>query len=271
MDRKKVFIFFEKAMGLWCFEFLARHADKIEIHAFTTGKELKDVPYVENPNAPEFLQKVRTIGPHLAFSTHCSKIFKKEILGLFSGGMVNLHPSLLPKHGGFFPTMWSIIEGDTKSGYTLHGIDTGIDTGPIIAQAVVDITNIDTGETLHAKQVAAGKKLFAEYALRIIDGDYSTTPQPPGQSCYHGKQLPFDGYIPWNETYAVIKRVIRAFFYTGFKGVLMKIEGRDVEMLDIEPAHPEISDLSVGDIAVRNGEVFARCLDATVRVILKEE
>lgn len=80
-------------------------------------------------------------------------IMKGQILEVFSGKIVNLHPALLPKFGG--QGMWGhhvhdavLASGETESGCTIHLVDAGCDTGPILLQKKVPVLCGDTAETL---------------------------------------------------------------------------------------------------------------------------
>src|SRR3989344_2679133 len=224
IDEKKAVIFFEKEIGFKCLKVLADFSGQVGITAVSTTKNGDIYPEIEDfcqtnnivfivedkPNNPEFLERMRSIKPELALAVSYSKIFKDEIIAIFPKGIVNFHPALLPRQGGCFPTMWSIIEGDKVAGYTMHKIDAGIDTGPIFAQIEVPIAADDTGETLYAKQIKVGEKLFKDHWLKALHGQIAARPQG-SDGCYHKKELPFSGYVPWDKKIDFIKRVIRAF------------------------------------------------------------
>lgn len=275
---KKIVFFFEKNVGFTCLKYLNNFCEGTDILAITTAKNLESFPKlkeycdrnritfctVENPNDATFLSEIKNLGVKQAFAISYSKIFRNEIIDLFSDGIINLHPALLPKNGGCFPTMWSIIEGDRETGYTLHRIDKGVDTGPIIAQTVVEISEHDTGESLYAKQTYAGEKLFYEWALKIVNGEYKTQIQK-GVASYHDKRLPFGGYIPWDKDFVFIKRLIRAFKNSSYAGLLVRIDGQEVEVQNIEIA-PDIQIATVGEHRIVNGQLYFRCQDEVVKM-----
>ena len=83
-------------------------------------------------------------------------ILKGELLERYNGRIINLHPSLLPRHGG--AGMYGIHvhravinAGDTESGCTVHYVDGGTDTGPVILQRRVPVLSMDTPESLAAR------------------------------------------------------------------------------------------------------------------------
>lgn len=279
---KTVGIFFEKHIGFSCLRILTTNFGNYKIFAFSTSKNLEHFPAakdfcnrhnlslqsIDNPNDPLFLADLKEKGIKLAFAVSYAKIFKSEIIKQLEDGIINLHPALLPKNGGCYPTMWSIIDGQSTTGYTLHRIETGIDTGPIIAQVSVPIEECDTGESLYAKQVFAGEKMFTEWAGKVIAGNYVAQRQIVAGS-YHDKKIPFDGYLPWDKGFNTINKIVRAFKNSSYQGVLTKIDGRDVEVYNVELAQ-NISIPTIGESVVIDGRAYIRCKDGVVQVCFYE-
>ena len=78
-----------------------------------------------------------------------------------------MHASLLPDYSGGAPLVWAIINGEKKTGITLFKIDEGVDSGPILDQLEVDITNQDTIKTLYEKVEVAGLLLLERNLSKI--------------------------------------------------------------------------------------------------------
>ena len=75
-------------------------------------------------------------------------------------GIVNGHPSLLPRYRGPSPVSWAIRNGETEIGYTLHHMDAELDTGPILAQGSVTLDDEHSWEELEPKLVPAVGELL---------------------------------------------------------------------------------------------------------------
>ncbi len=88
-------------------------------------------------------------------------IVKGEAISKTAKGWLNMHPSLLPFNRGKHPYYWSIVEG-TPFGVTLHLIDEGVDTGPLLFQKEIAVEFEDTGETLYQKGLDTIYDLFVE-------------------------------------------------------------------------------------------------------------
>ena len=90
------------------------------------------------------------------------RIVGPQLLAAFPRRIINIHPSLLPKHRGLRAWEQALAAGDSVAGCTVHYVDEGVDTGDIIAQAEVDVLPGDTAESLHARIQEAEHALYPE-------------------------------------------------------------------------------------------------------------
>jgi phosphoribosylglycinamide formyltransferase-1 len=79
------------------------------------------------------------------------RVVKEPLLEAFPRRIINIHPSLLPKFPGLGAWKQALEAGEQVTGCTVHYVDSGVDTGPIIAQREVPILSGDTADTLHAR------------------------------------------------------------------------------------------------------------------------
>jgi len=95
------------------------------------------------------------------------RILSPEFIKKFKNRILNIHPSILPAFPGLDAQRQAIESGVSHSGCTVHFVDEGIDTGPIIVQETVKIKNDDTEETLSKKILAKEHKAYAK-AVKLI-------------------------------------------------------------------------------------------------------
>jgi phosphoribosylglycinamide formyltransferase 1 len=88
------------------------------------------------------------------------RVLKRPMLDAFPHRIINIHPSLLPKYPGLEAWRQALAAGDTVTGCTVHYVDSGIDSGEIIAQREVPILPNDSPEILHARIQAAEHELY---------------------------------------------------------------------------------------------------------------
>ena len=101
------------------------------------------------------------------------RILKGEFLRIFEGRVVNIHPSLLPSVPGRAAWKQALDYGVKVTGCTVHLVDQGVDTGPILAQRAVPVLDDDTAESLHARIQIAERDLYPEVVARLVRHEVS--------------------------------------------------------------------------------------------------
>jgi methionyl-tRNA formyltransferase len=118
----------------------------------------------------------------LVISAHCKKIFPAALVR--NVRCVNFHPGFNPHNRGWYPQVFSIINGKPL-GATVHEMNEDIDAGPVIAQREVKISSVDTSASAYAKVIEMEKELISETLPDIIRGTYeATAPETTGN--YNG-------------------------------------------------------------------------------------
>ncbi|QKW08726.1 phosphoribosylglycinamide formyltransferase [Streptomyces sp. NA04227] len=113
--------------------------------------------------------------PDLVVSAGFMKIVGKEFLARFGGRFVNTHPALLPSFPGAHGVRDALAYGAKVTGCTVHFVDDGVDTGPIIAQGVVEVVEEDTEEgaaALHERIKSVERALLVEVVGRLARNGY---------------------------------------------------------------------------------------------------
>ncbi|MBT8037723.1 MAG: phosphoribosylglycinamide formyltransferase [Verrucomicrobiae bacterium] len=96
-------------------------------------------------------QMLRDAGVDLVCLAGFMRIVKAPLLEMFPERLLNIHPSLLPAYPGLRAWGQAVSDGANESGCTVHYVDAGMDTGPIILQSSVPVLAGDSAETLHAR------------------------------------------------------------------------------------------------------------------------
>jgi phosphoribosylglycinamide formyltransferase-1 len=95
------------------------------------------------------------------------RMVKDPLLDAFPGRIINIHPSLLPAFPGLEAWKQALAAGVPETGCTVHYVDRGMDTGPIIAQRRVPILPGDTPETLHARIQLAEHEVYPDVVRQL--------------------------------------------------------------------------------------------------------
>lgn len=110
--------------------------------------------------------------PDLVVSAGFMKIVGKRFLAAFGGRFVNTHPALLPAFPGAHGVRDALAYGARVTGCTVHFVDDGVDTGPIIAQGVVEIREQDDESALHERIKEVERKLLVDVVGRLSRNGY---------------------------------------------------------------------------------------------------
>jgi phosphoribosylglycinamide formyltransferase 1 len=98
------------------------------------------------------------------------RVLKGEFLRAFEGKIINIHPSLLPSFPGLEAWKQALDHGMKVTGCTVHYVDAGVDSGPIIGQQAVPVLDGDTAETLHQRIHAAEHDLYPRCVAALATG-----------------------------------------------------------------------------------------------------
>lgn len=174
------------------------------------------IRYVTAPsvNDPHALAACGAAGLDYIISANNFSIFKEPTLALAGCGVINFHNGPLPRYGGLNPCSWAILKGERQHGVTWHRVESGIDTGNVLAQSHFDIGRDETAISLISRSIATGVDLFAPLALEMVRGLPAGTMQNPGHRLYFGRRdVPWGGALAWWEPRAVLERLSRAIAF----------------------------------------------------------
>jgi methionyl-tRNA formyltransferase len=135
-------------------------------------------------NSEEFRAHLRSLGVELIVSISGTQLYKKALREQTPKGIINCHGALLPKYRGLMPSFWTLANGETEGGVTVHFVDAKLDNGPIVVQRRYRIHPRDTLEDVmdRSKDLAAEAILDA---VRLIEaGDPPLLPNDATQATH---------------------------------------------------------------------------------------
>lgn len=128
------------------------------------------------PEAEERLVALlREAGVELVVLAGYMRMIKAPLLEAFPNRIINIHPSLLPQFPGLEAWKQALAAGVSETGCTVHYVDAGMDSGPIIAQQRVPVLAGDTAETLHARIQVAEHELYPAVLRELVQSSSSSS------------------------------------------------------------------------------------------------
>jgi len=165
----------------------------------------------ERARDEKFIADLRALRPDLIAVAAYGHILPPDILQLPRYGCLNVHTSLLPKYRGAAPIQWAIANGDTETGVTIMKMDTGLDTGDIVAQQRTPIQPADDSTTLHDRLARLGAELLVRTIPDYVAGKIRPQSQPAEGVSLAPKIKKEDGRVDWNLPAKTIWNRLRAF------------------------------------------------------------
>ena len=140
-----------------------------QVFNYLTEREEKVVAYFNEDSVID-MGFIRKLQADVGITCYWPYLIDAKDLDVFKHGCINFHPSPLPRYRGWYPAVWQIINNEKIAGVTLHLIDEGADTGPVIAQRLFPIKETDTGETLYGRSQVQMIELFKEIWPELFEG-----------------------------------------------------------------------------------------------------
>jgi methionyl-tRNA formyltransferase len=163
-----------------------------------------------SPNTAETRDALAALAPDVFLSVWYRRLLAAELLRIPRIAALNLHGSLLPAYRGRAPVNWVIVNGERRTGVTLHHMTVEADAGDIVAQRAIDIGADDTAATLYARLVDAGVELLVDWYPAILAGTAPRVRQDQASASFYGRRRPEDGRIAWTWPATRIVDMIRA-------------------------------------------------------------
>lgn len=195
--------------------------------------------FIEYDNLDEdiFIQKIKDLSPDIAVVCSFNYKVPKIMLDSLKDGFINVHPSLLPNYRGPNPYSAVILNGEKETGVTLHLMDEKFDTGDIVAQKKVAISEVETMGTLFNRLNIIGLDMLLDTLKQYEKGDLIRIKQPKGEFKRGSLLAENNLFINYNKNASEINLLIRALnpfvlARTNFRGTLTKILSADVVETD---------------------------------------
>jgi len=189
-----------------------------------SGKKVKDTIVIK---------AIKSIKSEIIFCIGGTQLIPQEVLEVPTLGCLNIHPALLPKYRGRYSTVHAMFNREKYTGVTIHWMDVGIDSGPIIVQKKITIENSDTAKSLYDKFTKIGVELFTKFLQDFTKGKkIISRSQDNSKATYYPQGLPNGGEIDWNWSGKQIYSFIKSMTFEPFPPVSFKIGNKKMVIVD---------------------------------------
>ncbi|HEY5549698.1 MAG TPA: methionyl-tRNA formyltransferase [Candidatus Saccharimonadales bacterium] len=189
--------------------------------------------------------QIAEIKPDLGVLVAYGKLIPQSAIDLFPGGIINAHPSLLPKYRGPSPIEAAILNGDKETGIALMRLSAGMDQGPLYDQQRVELTGTENRVELYKKLAELSADSLLEKLESIAEGWLTPKPQIDAQATYTKLLKKADGVMDFGQPAEVLERQVRA--YAGWPKSQAKLHNRAVIVIKARLAKDEKD----GDLVIK--------------------
>lgn len=226
-----------------------------------------NVEYIKitNLKSPKVALWVSEKTPDLIVMAFVTLYMPMSLAELAPMGAINFHPSLLPLHRGISALPWTILSGDKQAGLSVYYLDDGIDTGDVIIQKSVDVTNDDDLKTLYFNKIYPLGIIAITEAIALIEhGCAPRIKQDEAQSTYEPPLKREHLLLNWQHSLEHNRRKIRAA-NPGI-GAAAMLNGQEVRIFGCTSCDMPIKDIAVpGDIiGISQEGIFVQMLDGVL-------
>jgi methionyl-tRNA formyltransferase len=191
----------------------------------------------DRPRDPEFLARLREIGPDCCPVAAYGALLPQAALDIPPHGWVNLHFSVLPAWRGAAPVQHAILHGDDVTGASTFLIVKELDAGPVYGVLTEPVRPDDTTGSLLDRLSQSGAELLVATLDGIEDGTVKAVPQPAEGVSFAPKITPADARVDWKLPAHVVDRQVRACTpdpgaWTELDGVRLKLGPVALDLVD---------------------------------------
>jgi len=224
--------------------------------------------YPDDINSETTISRMKNISPDIGVSINWPTLISGDVIDIFEKGIINCHAGDLPKYRGNAAPNWAMIQDEDEVVITLHLMDEGLDSGPILLKQSKEISDDTHIGDIYEFSREEAPKMFVEAIEGLDSGDLSPEPQPddPGAPIRCYPRLPRDSRLNWNESADYLDRLVLASSEP-LHGAYSYLGNEKVRIWESEPEEPEHSYLgtpgqvaerrpSEGDVTVITGDGF---------------
>lgn len=211
--------------------------------------EKHNIPVWQPEKLSDIASDIKALQPIAGVLVSYGKIIPQSIIDLFTPGIINVHPSLLPKYRGPSPIESAILGGDNLTGVTIMQLSAKMDAGPTYAIKEYSLKGTEDRLELYHALADVGTDLLLETLPHILEGDLSPNVQDDSKAVYCQLLQKSDAWLKPDEVSAIeAERHARA--YLGFPKTKLNILNQDII---ITKAHVSSEKKSPLDIICRDG------------------
>jgi len=209
------------------------------------------------------LQQLIDLTPEVGAVFAYGKIIPQEVMDVFPRGILNIHPSLLPKYRGPSPLQTALLNGDKTTGVTIMLIDKEMDHGPMLSQKEIVISPEDNMQTLGIRATKLGGELLVRTLAEYIAGKVTAKEQDHSLATFTRLITTVDAEIKLDDSVEIAIRKIKAFnpdpgSFVKLKSKNEKVKNKEIRLKIFEAEKTEKFEEKTPLLKLRDGYLLLK-------------
>jgi methionyl-tRNA formyltransferase len=243
------------------------NADFVDLVPLAQRHDLPTLFVETTPDETDQAAWLEQLRPDLIFCVGWSRLLGHRVLSLPPLGVVGFHPAALPANRGRHPLIWALALGLEETASSFFLMDAGADSGPILSQEPIAISQDDDAATLYAKVLAVIPGQLRHIVHGLHEGTLVPQPQDASRATYWRKRSAADGQVDWRMSARSICNLVRALARP-YPGAHFMHQGAEVKVWKCAPAPAAAPNLEPGKVLAVEGRcITVKCGDTAVRLI----
>ncbi|MDQ5943625.1 MAG: methionyl-tRNA formyltransferase [Patescibacteria group bacterium] len=219
-----------------------------------------NIPFYNQYSQTELVEILQKLPASVGILVAYGKIVPQSIIDHFAHGIVNIHPSLLPKYRGSTPIEAAILDGSNTTGVSIMQLSSAMDAGPVYAQEKLQLSGTETKDDIAKALSLKGAELLMKNLDSIINGDLKPIPQK-GKATICKKISKQDGNIDSDMSADKILRQIRA--YAGWPKSHLSHQGMDLVVLEATMSNIKTKP---GELIFADNKLILGCNESSIEI-----
>ncbi len=214
---------------------------------------------------PMLVSALAALEPVFVLTAAFGQLLPPQVLEIPEKGCLNLHASLLPRYRGATPVQAALANGDRETGITLMLMDQGLDTGPIIAQTRLALSDsMDAGE-LNRELARLGGELVVDSLGPYLAGEIRPRPQDESKATFTGLLKKADGEVNFDQPARDVHNHIRAM--NPWPGAFAFLEGRRYKLLRAAVFDGYLPREVPGHLHILDKRMVVQCAEGAIELL----
>jgi methionyl-tRNA formyltransferase len=185
-----------------------------------------NIPILKPHKPGEIINELKAYNADAAVLVAYGRIISQSVIDIFPRGIINVHPSLLPKYRGPTPLESVILNVDKQTGVSIMQLGAGMDDGPVFSQQKIALNGKETKQELADKLSRLGAKMITKVLPAVLDGSAKPAEQDHQDATYSHLLQKDDSILDWSKPADQLEREVRA--YAGWPRSVTRIFGHKI-------------------------------------------